>query len=54
MRVPKSVYLTHRFHLSRHAELVLGTAPIVERVLDISGILKLINVVPSVERALAG
>jgi len=44
----------HAIERDRELSLVLGTAAIVERVLDISGILKVINVVPSVERALAG
>jgi anti-sigma B factor antagonist len=32
--------------------VVLGTAPEVERILDVTGILQLLNVVPTVERAL--
>jgi hypothetical protein len=31
---------------------VLGTAPVVERVLEITGVLALLNVEPTVERAL--
>jgi anti-anti-sigma factor len=44
----------HAIERDRKFSIVLGTAAIVERVLDISGILKLVNVVPTVERALAG
>jgi len=44
----------HAIERDRKLSVVLGTAPIVERVLEISGILKLMNVVPTVERALAG
>jgi anti-anti-sigma factor len=32
--------------------VVLGTAPIVERILEITGVVPLLNVVPTVERAL--
>ena len=44
----------HAIERDRKLSVVLGTAAIVERVLEISGILGLMNVVPSVERALAG
>jgi anti-sigma B factor antagonist len=37
----------------RKFTIVLGTAPVVERVLEITGVLALLNVVPTVERALA-
>jgi anti-sigma B factor antagonist len=37
----------------RRFTVVLGTAPVVERVLEITGVLALLNVVPTVERALA-
>src|SRR6188508_1748226 len=33
--------------------VVLGTAPVVERILDLTGVLALFDVVPTVERALA-
>ena len=39
--------------LDRRFSVVLGTAPVVERVLEITGVLALLNVVPTVERALA-
>ena len=45
--------IEHAAALDRKFTVVLGTAPIVERVLEISGILPLLNVVPTVERALA-
>jgi hypothetical protein len=32
---------------------VLGTAPVVERILEVTGVLVLFNVVPTVELALA-
>ena len=32
--------------------VVLGTAPVVERILEVTGVVPLLNVVPSVERAL--
>ena len=44
----------HAIERDRQLSVVLGTAAIVERVLEISGVLRLMNVVPSVERALAG
>ena len=44
----------HAAELDRKFSVVLGTAAIVERVLELSGILPLLNVVPTVERALAG
>ena len=37
----------------RRFTVVLGTAPVVERVLEITGVLALLNVVPTVEQALA-
>ena len=43
----------HAPELDRKFNVVLGTAPIVERILEISGVLPLLNVVPTVERALA-
>jgi anti-anti-sigma factor len=39
--------------LSRKFTVVLGTAPVVQRILDVTGVLPLLNVAPSVERALA-
>jgi anti-sigma B factor antagonist len=39
--------------LDRKFIVVLGTAPAVERILDVTGVLPLLNVVPTVERALA-
>jgi anti-sigma B factor antagonist len=39
--------------LDRAFNVVLGTAPAVERVLDVTGVVPLLNVVPTVERALA-
>lgn len=44
----------HAWELSRKFSVVLGTAPFVERTLEVSGVLPLLNVVPTVERALAG
>ena len=43
----------HAIERDRRFSVVLGTAAIVERVLEITGILPLVNVVPTVERALA-
>ena len=43
----------HAIERDREFTVVLGTAAIVERALEISGILTLVNVVPTVERALA-
>jgi len=37
----------------RRFTVVLGTAPAVERILDVTGVLPLLNVVPTVELALA-
>jgi anti-sigma B factor antagonist len=37
----------------RKFTVVLGTAPVVERILDVTGVLVLFDVVPTVERALA-
>ena len=39
--------------LDRKFNVVLGTAPGVERILAITGVVPLLNVVPTVERALA-
>jgi hypothetical protein len=39
--------------LDRKFNVVLGTAPIVERILEVTGVVPLLNVVPTVERALA-
>jgi anti-anti-sigma factor len=39
--------------LDRKFNVVLGTAPVVERILEITGVVPLLNVVPTVERALA-
>ena len=39
--------------LDRRFNVVLGTAPVVERILEVAGVLPLFDVVPSVERALA-
>ena len=39
--------------LGRSFNVVLRTAPIVERILDVSGVLPLLNVAPTVEQALA-
>jgi len=39
--------------LGRKFTVVLGTAPVVERILDVTGVLPLFNVVPTVELALA-
>lgn len=41
----------HAIELDRKFSVVLGTEPIVERVLEVSGVLPLLNVVPTVERA---
>ena len=38
--------------LDRKFSVVLGTAPVVERILEVTGVVPLLNVVPSVERAL--
>lgn len=43
----------HAIERDREFTVVLGTATIVERALEISGMLTLVNVVPTVERALA-
>lgn len=42
----------HAWELGRKFNVVLGTAPTVERTLEVSGVLPLLNVVPTVERAL--
>jgi anti-sigma B factor antagonist len=39
--------------LGRRFSVVLGTAPVVERALEVSGVLPVLKVVPTVERALA-
>ena len=39
--------------LDRKFNVVLGTAPAVERILDVTGVVELLNVVPTVEKALA-
>ena len=41
----------HAIELDRRFSVVLGTEPIVERMLEVSGVLPLLNVVPTVERA---
>jgi anti-anti-sigma factor len=38
--------------LGRKFNVVLGTAPAVERILELTGVVPLLNVVPTVERAL--
>jgi anti-anti-sigma factor len=42
----------HAAELDRKFNVVLGTAPIVERILEVTGVLPLLNIVPTVERAL--
>jgi anti-sigma B factor antagonist len=39
--------------LDRKFNVVLGTAPAVERILEVTGVISLLNVVPTAERALA-
>ena len=39
--------------LDRRFNVVLGTAPAVERVLEVTGVIPLLGVVPTVDRALA-
>ena len=39
--------------LDRRFNVVIGTAPAVERILKVAGVLPLLNAVPTVERALA-
>ena len=39
--------------LDRKFNVVLGTAPVVERILEVTGVVPLLNVVPTVEWALA-
>ena len=41
----------HAIELDRKFTVVLGTEPIVKRILEVSGVLSLLNVVPTVERA---
>ena len=38
--------------LDRKFNVVLGTAPVVERILEVTGVVPLLNVVPTVEEAL--
>ena len=42
----------HAIERDRRFSVVLGTEPIVERLLEVSGVLPLLDVVPTVERAL--
>ena len=44
----------HALERDRKLSVVLGTAAIVERVLEVSGICTVVDVVPTVDRALAG
>ncbi len=39
--------------LDRKFNVVLGTAPVVERILEVTGVVPLLNVVPTIELALA-
>jgi len=39
--------------LDRRFSVVIGTAPAVKRILEVTGVLPLLNVAPTVERALA-
>jgi anti-anti-sigma factor len=39
--------------LDRKFNVVLGNAPVVERILEVTGVVPLLNIVPTVERALA-
>jgi anti-sigma B factor antagonist len=39
--------------LDRKFNVVLGTAPVVERILEVTGVVPFLNIVPTVERALA-
>jgi anti-sigma B factor antagonist len=39
--------------LDRKFNVVLGTAPVVERILEITGVVPLLNIVPTVEQAIA-
>ena len=39
--------------LDRKFNVVLGTAPVVERILNVTGVVPLLNIVPTVERAIA-
>ena len=43
----------HAIELDRKFNVVLGTAPAVERILEVTGVVQVLNVVPTVERALA-
>ena len=44
----------HAIELDRKFNFVLGTAPVVERILEVTGVVPLLNIVPTVEQALAG
>ena len=44
--------MENAIELDRKFNVVLGTAPVVERILEVTGVLPLLNVVPTVERAL--
>jgi anti-anti-sigma factor len=44
---------TNAIELDRKFNVVLGTAPAVERILELMGVVPLLNVVPTVEGALA-
>ena len=39
--------------LNRKFNVVLGTVPVVERILEVTGVVPLLNIVPTVERAIA-
>ena len=43
----------HAVELDRKFNVVLGTAPVVERILDVTGVVPHLNIVPTVEWALA-
>lgn len=43
----------HAIELDRKFNVVLGTAPVVERILSVTGVVPHLNVVPTIERALA-
>ena len=44
---------TSAIELDRKFNVVLGTAPAVKRILEVTGVVPLLNIVPTVERALA-
>ena len=44
---------TNAIELDRKFNVVLGTAPAVKRILEVTGVVPLLNIVPTVERALA-